>query len=281
MTPPNASAAGSPPLPASLRAARPHEAAALVDRIRSAIPPEALPLTPIGQQGAPEWVADQIRDSSAHPVPRFVTTDPSLAGVAEWRRIDDALFLNQIYVAPEARTQGLATRLLLHALRRVPASTLVRLDVFPSSGVALDWYRRLGFSETGRRCWMTLPVAPSGPDVSSDSRAVVQNRERADATHARYGFSRIEVQLDSGAVASVGRLGSSYFRITVPHHLHDRSLRTTLHRLDAGRQVLYVGPVPEAVPPRAEVVAQSIRHEAPAGSLLARLTAESPSDVSA
>jgi GNAT superfamily N-acetyltransferase len=267
----------SPAAAVAPRPALPGEAAAIVDRIRCAIPAKVLPLTPVGQTGAPAWVADEIRASQDRAVPRFVVTGSSLRGVAEWRQIGDALFLNQITVRADARRRGVASRLLLDGLRRVPPAAPVRLDVFSAATVALDWYRRLGFSEAGRRCWLVQPTAAS----ASQAGVVVQNPVSADATHDRYGFSQIDVHLPSGEVAAVGCLGSNYFRITAPRFLHDLALRTALHRLDAHRQMLYVGPVPDDIPPEAEVVARSIRHEAPAGSLLARLTADSPSDASA
>ncbi|WP_166783990.1 GNAT family N-acetyltransferase [Cryobacterium suzukii] len=100
------------------------------------------------------------------------------SGFCHLRIVDEGLFLNNIYLAPEYRRRG-AGRKLLHdtiLLLKTARHVSVELDVHESNMRALAWYRRLGFEEVDRTTWLFLgtPLAPeSQPGIclrSDDNR---------------------------------------------------------------------------------------------------------------
>lgn len=156
-------------------------------------------------------------------------------GLAAFRTLDGAAFLNHLWVAPEWQGQGLGRLLLLEAARlyhrRHPAPRLA-LEVF-AGRPAEAWYRRLGFVESERRSWWRGPSLPSpeAPLLPCHGLAGAARRHRA------WGFSSFRA-----GPYRVGRLWTPYFRLTDPAALRDPALLATLARLDPARRPFLVAP---------------------------------------
>lgn len=72
--------------------------------------------------------------------------------IGTWQIIDEC-HISTLAVENENRRQGIAQRLLLHALRRALAKgiTTATLEVRVSNQAAIDLYRKFAFEITGRR----------------------------------------------------------------------------------------------------------------------------------
>lgn len=82
-----------------------------------------------------------------------IDCDAQLVGYALFSTVLDEAELLQIAIDPAWRRQGLAQRLLQQAQTELAAAGIVRLllEVRLSNQPAVQLYRRLGFSEDGRR----------------------------------------------------------------------------------------------------------------------------------
>ncbi|GJD51320.1 [Ribosomal protein S18]-alanine N-acetyltransferase [Methylobacterium crusticola] len=89
------------------------------------------------------------RGHSAHAL----MLGPSLGGFVLSRRVLDEAEILTIVLGPACRGAGLSRQLLATHLRALADSGVraVHLEVDDGNGPALALYRRLGFSETGRR----------------------------------------------------------------------------------------------------------------------------------
>jgi len=83
------------------------------------------------------------------PTTRHVWWDDAGAPVAYLRVLadtDGSLRIGRVVTAPQARRQGRAERLVRHVLDGAPAGAPIVLD---AQAHLAEWYRRLGFEETG------------------------------------------------------------------------------------------------------------------------------------
>lgn len=117
----------------------------------------------------PEYITS-IKSDPNHAV--LLATDGSLlTGFCHLRRVSDALFLNNIYIAPAKRTAGLGARLLGGALdlMKEESNQIIGLDVLDSNERAKSWYRRLGFAESSTTAWISL-----GTPIGSRSHSSIE-----------------------------------------------------------------------------------------------------------
>ena len=259
----------SPPSsPLSIRDARAPDAASVTTLLRAGVPERLLSLMPLGQVGAEAWLADRLA-CSARPSPgerhsetptsrfRVAVAGPAFSskvvGVAEWRIVDDDLFLNQIGVHSARRGQGIGTRLLRDGLEHNPNRPTLTLDVFSTNDRARRWYERLGFILQASNVWaeyspaVVKAFAGDSGTVPNIPDALVEGLDAADEMHAAYGFSSFRLRAAPSASRTpemfrVGRLGATHFRITARRILRWRHLWSLLHAIDPARGILYIGP---------------------------------------
>jgi len=177
-----------------------------------------------------------------------------VAGLAAFRRLDRAAFLNHIVVSPRGRGRGLGRRLLTLSLRdflrRIPLRG-VALDAFRGSEAAA-WYRRLGLTSEARYQWSTWGSTTGGASHHGAPR------------HSAFGFSSF-----TAGRYTVGRLWTPYYRLTDPRAARDHTLLACLTRLDPARRFLLIAP--GAPPANWQLVARSDRLAGSADILLRRL----------
>lgn len=175
-----------------------------------------------------------------------------LLGFAEWRRLEQMLVLNNLNVEGECRSQGIGRRLVAYgeALAREEGVRTLALDVFAWNRLAYDWYRRLGFVESGRTYWYEGELElqecdgrPGGPFPGEPVQFVIEDYPMAEAHHAAYGFSSFKLRTSQGT-AQVGRLGDRYYRIQAKDGEWDPGGRWTrmLLELGTGRRLLVLSP---------------------------------------
>jgi ribosomal protein S18 acetylase RimI-like enzyme len=71
-------------------------------------------------------------------------------GVLALSREPDCLKVNQLLVLPEYQGKGIGTACMKHVLQEAAGRRLpIRLQVLKANRRAVEFYRRLGFSETG------------------------------------------------------------------------------------------------------------------------------------
>ncbi len=265
---------------ATIRPAHPDDALDLIRLMRLTVPLVIRPATPVGPEIAHVWIRDRIveasfNDSHAEPgessVPypcayRVAVIERRVVGVAEWRNMDDALFLNSIAVDPNWRGQGIGRQLLCDGIRTWRTFATVELDVFNTMPQVQDWYQRLGFTRIRRRVWVRFPPVGSvnppndaGEPTTAETESAIlrstsyvtwQNKTEATAQHQQKGCSMLHLQVQDSTGSQtqgaeptthmVGRIGPSIYRITHPQTLSDAAIRTFLRRLNPSRHILYL-----------------------------------------
>ena len=265
---------------ATIRPAHPDDALNLLRLMRLAVPLVIRPATPVGPKIAHVWIRDRIVAASFNnphaepgessvPYPcayRVAVIERRVVGVAEWRSMDDALFLNSIAVDPNWRGQSIGRQLLCDGIQTWRTFTTMELDVFDAMPQVQDWYERLGFTWIGRRMWVRFPPVGSfnAPNdagepttaetvsalLRSTSCVTWRNKTEATAQHQQQGCSMLHLQVQNSTGSQtqgaeptthmVGRIGPSIYRITQPQTLSDAAIRTFLRWLNPSRHILYL-----------------------------------------
>lgn len=232
---------GAPVSECAIRSAVPADSQAILDVIRSGFLPEILELTIYGCPGAGAYIRRQIEGAGSLSDTLYTVAERSgrLDGCVEMRRLNRALFLNYIAVAPGSRERGLGGRLLAAAIQstRVPGDSAMHLDVFEQNRPALNWYERLGFAPRNRSAFREL-----WPNRPGRSRATVSQLAQADVCHREFGFSEIRIRTENG-LHTVGRLGAGWFRLADAAALADDELAVTLPLIDRERRICAIAPV--------------------------------------
>lgn len=202
------------------------------------------------------------------------------AGLAAFRLLGQAAFLNHLYIAPRFRGRSLGSLLLASAARRYLAqhpAPEIALEVFAGNRRAGAWYERLGFEPHAKLGWWVstgamrvprFPLAASGGDDEA-------------RRHRAWGFSQFPIETPGGRY-QVGRLCTSWFRLTDPRAAADADLQAALAALDPRRRLLLIAPRSAASPRLAanwRTVARSRRLHSSPGVVLDRLAAGRPAGV--
>ena len=212
-----------------LTRARPGQGPLIARWIARSLDPALLPFTIWRSPRAARYVESRLRGASRY---YLLHLGGVVAGVAAFRHLDGAAFLNYICISPRWRGLGLGRNLLAAAADRY-------LYEYPARQVALDafagqfpqaWYRRLGFVRQQRQGWYVR----SSP-VPGDKRLALPDLAAADRRHRAWGFSTITL-----GPYTVGRLWTPYFRLTDPAAARDRDLTGLLAALDPARRLLLV-----------------------------------------
>ncbi len=259
--------------PLHLDRAAPGQGRDVARLIAASLQPRLRQLTIWQSSRASRYVETLLRCDSAAESPAFylLCRGERPAGVAAFRLLDGAAFLNHLYVAPLLRGQRCGAHLFAEALRdylhRHPCSTLA-LDVFSPNALAESWYVRLAFQECSRAHWWIARPSAS----ASDGRTRCLNLAAAARQHRRWGFSSFVVVTAAGR-HTVGRLPAPYFRLTDPAAARDPQLLAALSSLDPHRRLLLILPAncrpPTANCPRPSATTRRLQVDTTA--LLSRL----------
>lgn len=226
------------PAEATVRDAQPEDALAIVNAVRSGFSRQHLSRLIYGCAGITQYVAQELSAPAAGRQTWHFVAESGAEGVvghAAFGLAGSGLFLNYISVLPGWQGSGLGRSLLGFAIPRLAheASTL-HLDVLQENWLALNWYRRLGFSLAGTSDWWEMrrpfPMA---------ARFRLPNWPQAEACQAAFGFSMLTVTTDRGEY-SVGRLGSTWIRVTSADALEDPGFWAAVEAVQAGRGVLAI-----------------------------------------
>lgn len=255
----------------TVRQARPGDGVVLAQRIRESLPPSIDGLTIWHCVGVDRWVEMHLAAPASTTFYLAVDERDRAIAAAEFRIISDTVFLNQIGVTPSGQGKGIGGRLLATGLRELSQRggvVSLSLDVETSNERAAAWYRRLGLSTVSRAYWMLTSQQPDGV-----APAPVRGWEEAEREHARYGFSRFQVDGSTGSF-DVGRLGASLFRLTSVDAWRDLTVHAALDCIDATRRLLLISGSRIGDPPPISdepVVRQTERLSGPLNSILAKL----------
>lgn len=214
-----------------------HEADRIVKLIRHSFPSDIVDKTIYGCPGIAKYIANHISADSRMSDTVFIVAriGSEVIGCAEFRRMLNALWLSYIAVDPEYRGCGVARGLLRWAIERIATPHPLEkmfLDVFAFNSVALSWYERLGFRCCASRRWYEIPLT-----VDSPANAIVGGLAQANELQLQFGFSQLKVTTPAGNY-DVGRLHSTFFRLSRPEAVMDRDLMGALKAMDPDRLLL-------------------------------------------
>ena len=254
-----------------IRPACPADADAIVAVIRDGFAPAFQAMMIYGCTGMSRFIHDHLVLPDRLRDTHYTVAEAGghVVGAIEMRNVGPDLLLNYIAVDPAHRSGGLARRLLLAAAAAsaAPHTEAIALDVLTSNDVARSWYERLGFSGGGRTVWWSIPQLQR-PRVAET--ATVPGYPEAEAAHARFGFSQLNVSTPEGRYV-VGRLGDQWFRLTSAPALADPDLLSALHRLAPQRALLALLPDTGGAPAGGTCRATTSRMRAPWPALRALL----------
>lgn len=180
-----------------------------------------------------------------------------LLGFAEWRRIGDVLFLNNLYVDPNCRGEGIGKNLIEFGKRLAVAEEriTIALDAFASESKTIAWYERLGFQK--ERPSYTYsgpnPYGDSALDSISDNHThhsdldhdfELADYSQSEAIHAAYGFSTLNLR-SRDELFSVGRIAGRFFRLSSEKDLYNVLLLQRLAQIDPKRFLLVPSSSPQ------------------------------------
>lgn len=196
------------------------DTAAVADLLRESYDPALRRFISHAQAGVQEFLRVHLEHPAlfagteltvaAHP------EDDRVLGFCEFTVRPGGSHLGYICVAPDARGRGVATALVEeHVGRRRPGQ--VTLDVFEDNVPARALYDRLGFVAVAERAWYVRPLP------LPTAQATVLNGHEAVATHARYGFSNLQVATPGGT-RTVGRTGGTVLRCRTVEDFEDDAL---------------------------------------------------------
>ncbi|MBL0225529.1 MAG: GNAT family N-acetyltransferase [Geobacteraceae bacterium] len=231
-----------------IRLARKDEAGEIVSLIRSSFSSELQNAMIYGCPGMERFIGQQIETPGglADTIYLVAVAGELVVGCVELRWLPESLFLNYICTRPEARSKGLARRILAESIRiaRRDHHREMLLDVFEDNLPARTWYERLGFRHDYSTQWWDCPLPAS--DLPVNGR--ISGYPQARASQEQYGFSLFKLVTTQREYA-VGRLGSDWFRVTGAELLSDPQALALLQRIDGQRRILALIPeqdLPEA-----------------------------------
>lgn len=252
-----------------IRRARPGDAAAIAGVISAGFEPVLLDAMIYGCRGIAGYIEAALATPYVLADRRFTVAslDGLVVGCVELRRAGTSVVLNCIAVAPELRGRQVGAALLQRALVDGEHShdALLLLDVFQHNSVAAGWYERLGFVDTGGSEWWETPLLP--PSEPLQPVTIVLDLPQADASQSLFGFSQFRVMCGD-TVLHVGRLGTTWFRVTDAAAADHGQLHAILGALEPTRRLLAVLPVgglPESRQRGSRLVARTRRLACPIG----------------
>lgn len=147
-----------------IRPAAPEDAAALAAVIRASFQDvaERFGLTPGNCPGHPSnCTEDRVRRDMAKGIRYFLLEEGGQAAgcVALDARTPGWCELERLAVLPACRRRGFGAALVRHVFREAAQAVIpeVRIGIIDAHAELKDWYRRLGFTETGVRDFPHLP----------------------------------------------------------------------------------------------------------------------------
>ena len=92
------------------------DASSIVSLIEAGLREDIFPLTIYSSSNYEQYVRDQIEHS--HEVAFYAAyQDEQVIGFAEWRNVENEIFLNNIFMDPSKRGLGIGKELLQHGLQ--------------------------------------------------------------------------------------------------------------------------------------------------------------------
>ncbi|WP_455668051.1 GNAT family N-acetyltransferase [Phocaeicola sp.] len=160
-----------------------------------------------GCSGINNYVEDNLSNSVyAYMV---VTLKDKVEGAIEYRIADTVVILNYIVLGESLRGRGYANDILERSLNLLPRKDRFVLDVFMTNKIAINWYLKQGFKETGTTVWNEIFLSRTHVNEKYEVCNYLKNNDK----YVRYGFSFFEFQ-DDNQCYSVGIMGKNWIRIT-------------------------------------------------------------------
>jgi len=220
-----------------IRPAQAGEAHLIAELIRGSFSPELQNAMIYGCHGIDRFISRQIEAPLGLSDTMYIVAiaQDLIIGCVELRWLQKALFLNYICTHPEARSKGLARRLLADSIMiaRRDHHREMLLDVFEDNLPAKNWYERLGFQHDYATEWWDVPL----PTISASFSGKVSGYPHALVNLEQYGFSMLKL-ITKDREYEVGIMGHDWFRVTQIELLSDPEAVAMLQSIDGKRRIL-------------------------------------------
>ncbi|MFZ7942310.1 MULTISPECIES: GNAT family N-acetyltransferase [Bacillaceae] len=223
---------------------RNRDAPLIPELIKSGMNRKIFPLTIFSSKGYEAYLNKWLTIAEKHRKVKFygAFTGERLAGYTEWRVLEEALFLNNIYVFPEYQGLRIGRTLLVEHGKQLLdqfGRTKISLDVFADNMAAINWYKKIGFVKIGSSNWYVREQTAVTDWKGPSGGCWIENYPNAESEQTAYGFSQLMCSTRNGTY-QIGRITDQYYRITNPSALYDTDLLQYLNGLDPGRRLLIV-----------------------------------------
>lgn len=243
---------------------------AVAELVRASFEPDLQPLLTYCQAGMGNYLRVLVEWPKAYPAHHFyvaVSADDNVIGFAEFRSMTSTCLLSYICVAPSARGNGLATRLMAHHLERFPSTAVVELDVFSHNTLALRLYERLQFERVAATVWWVRDLPKSNGE--GEGELVLTDWHVSRAALQSYGFCQVAAQYRGGPVRC-GLTSRTVVRVDGRElFLDDQFLGDLRAELPELRQALMICPTDVEPPTHGREVLRSYRLSATADDVTA------------
>lgn len=242
------------------------DAAAVADLVATAFESRLHALIPYCAPRVRHYLAALAGRPTAFPDRYLSVVRPAAGEVsafAEFRSVGDTTdLLSYICVAPHARGQRLAERLIRAHLARRPGVRNLQLDVFAHNAQARALYERLGFETVSATDWWTRDLPNPAATTADGTSLGVRDWHLPLASMHRYGFAMIDADW-RGRPLRLGLPSSTVVRVPDRAAFGDDELLVAVRHLlpDLGH-CLWFGTDPEAHRTPARHVLTSLRLQA-------------------
>ena len=190
--------------------AEPQDAVEIVELFVKSFRSEFTQLLIYGCKGASEYLQTQIASRSRKSGALFfVAKDANghVIATTELQRLPDCLVLKYIAVHPDSCGYGLGVKLFTSAINILGMdSGHIAMDVFHENIKALNWCRRLGFTNGSSTVYLEL-IPPCTLECEP---ANTLDLSQSDAHQEHFGFSHLSV-VTGNRMHEIKRFGSTWF----------------------------------------------------------------------
>ncbi len=147
-----------------------------------------------------------------------------VVGFAEFRSLGDGgELLSYVCIAPAARGQRLAERMVRSHLEQRAGARTLDLDVFAQNTVARRLYERVGLAAVSETEWWARDLAPAAEHAPDGGILRVRDWHLTAAALDRYGFGMMEAEW-RGQSLRLGLPSRSVVRVSDPRWFADDAL---------------------------------------------------------
>lgn len=163
-----------------------------------------------------------------------------LLGFIEWRKYNNFVILNNIFISKEYKGKELGKKLFntWKVLYKERSFDFIYLDVFKSNSVALNWYKKIGFQIEYEKIWAEFKYdLLDNNDIIAKDKIIINNYPQTEVILSNFEFANYSI-MTSLDEYKIGVLKNRYFVIYSIKSLFDKELMYALAGVNKKNKIL-------------------------------------------